>query len=97
MGSINNDEDMKVSAQEIYNAVMSVKNNEAGGMDEVLRFSSRKLFPLSALCFSGFLVHGILPASHLAVILETIMKDKGGKVNDRPVALASVLSRKRLY
>ncbi|XP_016534059.1 RNA-directed DNA polymerase from mobile element jockey-like [Poecilia formosa] len=101
MDSIAHDEDVNVSVHETYDAVMSQKNNKACGMDEIsaehLKFSSKKLFPLLALCFNAFVVHGILPDSLLAVILVPILKDKAGKINNRdnyrPIALASVLSK----
>lgn len=44
---------------------------------EQLQISIRKLFPLLALCFNGFLVHD----SVLYVVLVSIVKDKTVKIN----------------
>ena len=71
---------MRVSTQEINGVVMSLKDKKACGMDkmtaEYLKFTSRKLFPLSAWCFTGFSVHGILTDLILSVMLVLIIKDK---------------------
>ena len=52
---------------------------------------------LLAMCFSGLLLHGILPDSILSVLLAPIIKDKTCKAsnidNYRPIALASILSK----
>ena len=90
-----------VFPQEIYDAIMMLKDNKACGMDKIsaehLKHASRKLCPLIAICFTGFLTHGILPDSILSVTLVPIIKDKAGKINSsdnyRPIALASVLSK----
>jgi hypothetical protein len=50
-----------------------------------------------AMCLTGFLLHGTLPDSMIAVILVPVFKDKTGKINSknnyRPIALASILSK----
>ena len=50
-----------------------------------------------AMCFTGFMVHGVLPNSILSVLLVPVLKDKAGKLNSRdnyrPIALASILSK----
>ena len=55
------------------------------------------MYPLLAICFTGFLIHGVLPDRLLSVILVPIVKDKTGKINSkdnyRPIALASTLSK----
>ncbi len=52
---------------------------------------------LLAICFTGFMIHGLLPESMLSVTLLPVIKDKAGKVgsldNYRPIALASVVSK----
>lgn len=56
----NIDEDATVSYQEVYDAVMMLKDNKACGMDKItaehLKFASSRLCPLLAICFTGFLV-----------------------------------------
>ena len=46
---------------------------------------------------TGLSVHGVMPDSIIAVILVLVIKDKTGRIdskdNDRPIALASVLSK----
>jgi len=62
-----------------------------------IKYASPKVAALLAFCFNGFMTHGMLPDSMLAVILVPVIKDKAGKVgsmeNYRPIALASVLSK----
>ena len=57
----------------------------------------KKIVPLLSVCFTGFLVHGFMPASLLTVILVPIIKNKAGNVNSkdnyRPVALSSIISK----
>ena len=92
---------MIVSSQEISDAIRMLKDNKACGMDNIsaehLKLASSKLCPLLGICFTGFLVHGILPDSILSVLLKPIIKDKSGKINSsdnyRPIALASILSK----
>lgn len=51
-------------------------------MDKIsahLKFASRKLSPLVAFCFTGFIVHGILLDSVVAVMFVPVIKDKVGK------------------
>lgn len=62
---------------------------------EHMKFASKKLYTLLAICFNGLLVHGILPDSILSVLLEPIIKGKAGKVTSLDiymlVAIASIL------
>ncbi len=64
---------------------------------EHLKFASFRLVVLLAVCFTGFMIHGLLPESMLSVTLLPVIKDKAGKVgsldNYRPIALASVVSK----
>ncbi len=56
-----------------------------------------RLVPLLAICITGFLVHGVLPDSMIAVLLVPVIKDKMGKINTKdnyhPIPLASVISK----
>ena len=49
------------------------------------------------MCFSGIMVHGVLPDSILSVLLVPVLKEKAGKLNSmdnyRPIALAIPLSK----
>ena len=49
--------------------------------------------PLLAMCISGFLIHGILPDSMIAVVMVPVIKNKAGRItskdNYRPIALAT--------
>ncbi|XP_016519354.1 RNA-directed DNA polymerase from mobile element jockey-like [Poecilia formosa] len=80
---------------------MTLKDNKACGMDNIstehLKNASKKLCVLLSMCFTGYLVHGLLPNSVLSVILVPIIKVKAGKIssleNYRPIALASSLSK----
>ena len=51
-----------------------------------------------AMCITVFFVHGFLPSSLLSVVLVPIIKDKCSKINSkdnyRPIALASIVSKK---
>ncbi len=62
-----------------------------------LKFTSPRLVVLLAICFTGFMIHGLLPESMLSVTLLLVIKDKAGKVgsldNYRPIALVSVVQR----
>ena len=101
VGSIDNNEEVIVTPQEVQDAVMKLGDNKASGLDNItaehLKRASKKLYPLLAICFTGLLVHGILPDSILSVILVPVIKDKAGKLNSsenyRPIALASILSK----
>lgn len=81
------------------NAVLKLRDNKACGLDNItaehLKFASKKLCLVLAMCFKGFFIHGILPDSMLSVVLVPVIKDKVGKLNSsdnyRPITLASVL------
>lgn len=98
---IDYNEDVAVSPQEVFDGVMMLKDNKARVMDKIsaehLKFASRNLCPLLAICFAGFLIRGVLPGSILSVVLVPILKDRAGKINSsenyRPMALASILSK----
>ena len=95
------DDPMVITAQEVYNAVHKLTNNKASGLDgidaEHLKYASVRTYPLLALCFTGCMLHGMLPDSMLSVLLVPVIKDKTGKIssldNYRPIALASIVSK----
>ena len=64
---------------------------------EHLKYCSRRILPLLAMCISALFIHGFLPDSMLSVVLVPVIKDKCRKINDsgnyRPIALASVISK----
>ena len=64
---------------------------------EHLKYCSKRLIKLFAMCFTGLFTHGVLPDSMLSIILVPVSKDKAGKVNQkdnyRPIALASIASK----
>ena len=49
------------------------------------------------MCFTGLIVHGVLPDSITSVLLVPVIWEKVGKLNsmdnDRPIACASILSK----
>lgn len=96
------DTNVIVRPGEVSDAIEMLDNNKACGTDgiaaEHLKHASYRLSPLLALCFTGLLVHGVLPDSILSVLLVPVLKEKAGRLNSmdnyRPIALASILSRK---
>ena len=62
---------------------------------EHLKHCSSRVTTLLAMCITGFMVHGLLPESMMAVVLIPIIKDKKAKIssidNYRAVAIASVV------
>ena len=100
-GVVPHSESSVVRPGEINNAIDKLACNKACGLDKVtaehLKYASHKLSVLLALCFSGLLLHGILPESMLSVLLVTVIKNKTGKltsINDyRLIALASIMSK----
>ena len=77
---------------DIESAIGHLDNNKSCGLDgiyaEHLKFCSRWIIPLLAMCPSALLIHGFLPDSMLSVVLVPVIKD-----NFRPIALASVISK----
>ncbi len=90
-----------ITTNEVYQAIIQLKEQKTGGLDQItaehLKFASFRLVVLLAICFTGFMIHGLLPESMLSVTLLPVIKDKAGKVgsldNYRPIALASVVSK----
>ena len=94
-------DDVLVSISEVENAINELKRNKSCGLDgivsEHLKFAHRRLSVLLSICFSSFLVHGVLPDKLMSVVLVPVIKDKSRKIscidNYRPIALSSVLSK----
>ena len=90
---------------EVENAIKCLDINKTDGMDGVyaehLKHCEKRIVPLLAMCITGVFVHGFLPRSLLSVVsvvLVPIIKDKCSKINSkdnyRPIALASIVSKK---
>ena len=90
-----------IRPDEIRNAIERLALNKSCGPDQItaehLKYSSHRASVLLAMCFTGMLMHGILPDHMLSVLLVPVVKEKTGKIssidNYRPIALASVLSK----
>ena len=94
-------EDIYVTITDIESAIGQLDKNKSCGLDgiyaEHLKYCSRRILPLLAMCISASFIHGFLPDSMLSVVLVPVIKDKCRKINDsdnyRPIALASVISK----
>lgn len=91
-----------IVTSEVQEAIVRLRDSKACGLDNItaehIKFASKKLCPLVAICCTDFfLVHGVIPDSMLSVVLVPVVKVKDGKLNSsdnyRPVALASVMSK----
>ena len=90
--------DIYVTVTDIEAVVGQLDKNKSCGLDgiyaEHLKYCSRRILPLLAMCISALFIHGFLPDSMLSVVLVPVIKDKCRKINDsdnyRPIALASV-------
>ena len=55
-------QDVRVSNQEIFEAIKSLDNNKTCGLDgiyaEHLKYASNHLIPLISMCFTCLFVHG---------------------------------------
>ena len=93
--------DIYVTITDIESAIGQLDKNKSCGLDgiyaEHLKYCSRRILPLLAMCISASFIHGFLPDSMLSVVLVPVIKDKCRKINDsdnyRPIALASVISK----
>ena len=100
-GEIVNSENIHFTAKEVFQVISELADNKACGPDEIsaehIKLASPRAAVLLAICFTGFMCHGVLPGSMVSVTLVPIIKDKVGRVgsmdNYRPIALASVLSK----
>ncbi len=90
-----------IRPDDVYYAIEKLSMNKACGLDQItaehLKHAYHRLHVLLAMCFTGLLMHGILPDSMLSVLLVPVIKDKTGKIssidNYRPIALASTISK----
>ncbi|XP_058650707.1 uncharacterized protein LOC131551670 [Onychostoma macrolepis] len=81
--------------------ISKLSQNKASGLDNIsaehLKYGSKRIAPLLAVCFTGFLIHSVLPDSMLSVLLVPVIKNKAGMVgnldNYRPIPLACILSK----
>ena len=93
--------EVKVNNSDICDAIKSLDSNKSCGLDgihaEHLKYASNRLIPLLSLCFTGLLIHGVLPDSLMSVVLVPVIKNKCGNINSkdnyRPIALASIVSK----
>ena len=93
--------DIYVTVTDIESVVGQLDKNKSCGLDgiyaEHLKYCSRRILPLLAMCISALFIHGFLPDSMLSVVLLPVIKDICRKINDsdnyRPIALASVISK----
>ena len=87
-------------AKEIRDAIKKLDYNNACDIDNIyaehFKYASSNVFPMLAMCLTGFLIHGTLPHTMISVIIVPVIKDKTGKINSkdnyRSIALASILS-----
>ena len=93
--------DIYVTVTDIESVIGQLDKNKSCGLDgiyaEHLKYCSRGILPLLAICISALFIHGFLPDSMLSVVFVPVIKDKCRKINDRenyrPIALASVISK----
>ena len=75
---VDSSENIFVSPDEVYHAILKLENNKACGADHItaehLKYASCRVIPLLALCFSVFFKHGILPDSMIAVQFVPVIK-----------------------
>ena len=86
---------------EVCYAIEKLSMNKACGLDQItaehLKHACGRIPVLLAMCFTGLLMHGILPDSMLSVLLVPVIKVKTVKIssieNYRPIGLANILSK----
>ena len=96
------DDLMRVTANEIHDAISSLPYNKAAGSDnlcsENLKYCSKRLPLLLSMLFTSLLVHGHLPEDlpFLSKVIPVI-KNKSGDISERnnyrPIAIACVISK----
>lgn len=73
-------ENIVVRPEEIYHAILKLSDNKACGTDHItteqLKHASQTLHPLLIMCFTGFLINGILPHSVKWMLLVPVIKEK---------------------
>lgn len=78
-----------------------ISHNKASSLNHInvepLKNGTLRTAPLLSLCFTGFMMHGLLPDSMLSVMLVPVVTDKARKISSldiyRTIALASTLSQ----
>ena len=102
VGNVANSDTVGITCREVVQqAITQLADNKASGLDRItaehLQFASPRAAALLAICYTGFMTHGLLAHSMLSVTLVAVIKDEAGKVrsldNYRPIALASVLCK----
>lgn len=95
VADIKSNEDVNVSSLEMYDAIMSLKDNKACGMDKISKKKKKTLSPTCYLLY--WRSNSWYYPWFYSVTLVSIIKDKVGKIssldNYRPIALASILSK----
>ena len=68
---------------EVLSAIGQLAGKKASGLDNIpaehLKLAGPMLAVLLSVCFTGMVIHGILPGSMLSVVLLPVIKDKAGK------------------
>ena len=90
-----------VHANEVESAVHVLDSNKSSGLDgifvEHLKYCSRKLLTMLAMCLTWLFTRGFLPSNMLSIVLIPVIKDKSGRIsqkdNYRPIALAGIVSK----
>lgn len=101
VGNVSFNDNVMIRPDVVQYAIEKLSMNKACGPDQVtaehLKYACRRLPILLALCFTGLLMHGILPETMMSVLLVPVIKDKTGNIssidNYRPIALASIISK----
>lgn len=78
-----------------------ISHNKASSLNHInaehLKNGILRNAPLLYLCFTGFMMHGLLPDSMLSVMFVPVVQDKARKISSldiyRAIALASTLSQ----
>ena len=72
--------DIHVTVADIESVIGHLDNNKSCGLDgihaEYLKFCSRRILPLLAMCISALFIHGFLPDAMLSVVLVSVIQDK---------------------
>ena len=70
--------EMKVSVDEVKDAIEKLVMNKSCGSDNIhaehIKYASERLILLIGICFTSCFVHGCLPTSLLTVVLVPIIK-----------------------
>ena len=70
LNNVDPNENLVIRPDDIFEAISMLDNNKACDMDHIyaehLKYGSQKLCPLLSMCFTGLLIHGVLPDSLLS-------------------------------